>query len=216
LPLPPSLPSIATLGVLALAALSATDVRAAEPSWLPPQVESGAAEQLAGRLNELGRGKADTGETLAEARKLVRSMRDVVDSWGVARTLANAPKFDQLQLPPAAESYLDAMQRYQICNVLLFRQTVHPDFADDFNARFTGTLGLTAVTLAVVRLREPFLAAGGSPEQIEAQLTSSDLEKVSQRIQTDEASRSHAEQQCQPLLLQLLEVPLQEFNARHQ
>ena len=202
--------------LLLLVPAVSTPVRAAgSPTWLPAAVEESAAEQLAGRFGVLRRGAAKEKENREEAVLFTRALRDVVEGWGVDGVLERAPDFPGLTLPPLRDRYLDAMQRYTVCNLLLFRQTEHADFAEDFNARFTGTVGLSGLTFAMVRLREPFVAAGGSNEQIERAMTRAELEPVFDRLQSDEAARNAAEAACQPVVVELLEQPLREFSARH-
>ena len=202
--------------LLLLATVVSAPLRAGgSPSWLPAAVEQSAAEQLAGRFGALRRGEEKQKENREEAVLFTRALRDVIDGWGVDGVLGRAPDFPGLALPPLRDRYLDAMQRYTICNLLLLRQTEHADFAEDFNARFTGTVGLSGLTFAMVRLREPFVAAGGSNEQIERAMTRAELEPVFERVQSDEAVRSVAETACQPVVVELLETPLREFSARH-
>jgi hypothetical protein len=98
-----------------------------------------------------------------------------------------------LTLPGANDRHLDAMARYQLCNLVLFRQ---------FES--VGAFGLTAVTLAVVYLMQPFVAGGGSPDRVEAFLTGATMEKVNSAIQEKPELLTHVERQCEPVVGELL------------
>lgn len=184
--------------------LAAVAVPLAAADWLPAGAEEAMARQLAGRLVEAGLAPAGTPEVLTGSREMVASLIATLERWQVAGTLARAPEFPGLELAPAGEAHLDAMARYQICNMVLAIQHADPAFADDVNARLTAALGLTAVTLAVVRLREPFVRQGGTDAQIEAALTSAAHEKILTGIQEDPAVRAHVEKQCTPATVALL------------
>lgn len=205
----------AAIAVLFLFVPTSLALAAKPPGWLPVAVESALADQLAERFGLLRKGGSQEQDDRDEAAAFTRSLRDVVAGWGVHGALDKAPSFPDLALPPLDDRYLDAMQRYSICNLLLLRQIVHPDFAEDFNARFTGTLGLTGLSLAILRLREPFIAAGGTDEKIEQAMTRPALEAAGQLIQSDDAARAAAEAACQPVLLKILEQPMRDFSARH-
>jgi hypothetical protein len=179
-------------------------VAAAQPSWLPPEVEEGAARQLAARVAEIGVGSSDESR-LAGARQLVSRVRDRLESWGEKGTLDRAPGFPELKLPDAGPPALDAMARYQTCNMILMIQLQDPELADDADAKMTSVTGLTAFTHAVVYLRRPFLAAGGDDDAIEAFLTSETMESVLGRIQNEPGVREHVEGQCTPPLMALVE-----------
>jgi len=190
------------LGLAVLAALPAG------AEWLPPQVAEGAAQQLAGRLATFG--EVSDRERLVEgARGVLGAMVGTIEAWGVDGTVERAPEFERFSLPSSGDRYLDAMGAYSVCSLLLLRQFQSPEFADDQNARFTSTLGLSSLTLAIVRLREPFVAGGGTQPQIEAYLTGADLEPIFQTIQNDATWLADAEARCSPVVLESLEAALQ-------
>ena len=184
-----------------LAALLAVSVAAtAQENWLPPPVEDGAIDQLAGRLAAISRPRDPRGLTEG-ARKLVLAVRGQLDAWTLAGTLKRAPAFPRLELPAAPERYLDAMGRYQICNVVLLRQ--FESGADD-DSRRVGALGLTAITLAMLHLRQPYMANGGSNEGLEAFLTSAPMAGLLEKMQGTPALLSHVETECEPVVQDLL------------
>ncbi|KAB2959991.1 MAG: hypothetical protein F9K16_12020 [Thermoanaerobaculia bacterium] len=184
--------------------LAAAVAPAAAAGWLPAGAEEATARQLAGRLVEAGLAPGETPEVLSASREMVAHMIATIERWKVAGTRERAPEFPGLELPPAGEPHLDAMARYQVCTMALMIQHGDSAFDDDLNARLTASLGLTALTLAVVRLREPFVRQGGTDAQIEAALTSAAHEKILTGIQEDPAVRAHVEKQCTPVTVALL------------
>ncbi len=191
----------ALFSLLALLVLPAAAV--AQEGWLPPKVEEGAARQLASRVKEIGAGTSDEAR-LSGARKLVGVLRGRLESWGEDGVVGRAPGFPALGVPVSGRRHLDAIARYQVCNMLLMLQLRDPAFAGDENAKMTSVTGLTAFTLAVLYLRRPFLESGGSDTQIEAFLTGKPMASVLEAIQSDAARREHAESQCTPPLLALM------------
>lgn len=176
----------------------------AQPSWLPPEVEESAARQLAERVGEIGVGRTD--ETrLAASRQLVARVRERLESWGEKGVVERAPGLAELDVPASGRPALDAMARYQVCNMLLMIQLQDPRFADDEDAKMTSVTGLTAFTLAVVYLRRPAHEAGDDDPGIEAFLTSAEMETVLERIQSEPEARGRAEGECDAPLSALLE-----------
>lgn len=198
---------IALLSTLPAAAASA------QKSWLPPHVEEGFAQQLAERMKLLGGGEPRDPEGLLEgSRRIIRSMRGVVESWDEAGVLERAPRFPELEVPTSGNRILDAMAAYQICNMILYLQLHHPDFEVDDNGRLTSILGLSSLTMALISLRQPLLDSGRSMEDIEPFLAGPELEVINEGIQGDADVRSHVEAQCQPVVRESLEEPLEEMS----
>lgn len=181
---------------------------AQQASWLPPRVAEGAAQQLAERMRLLSAGESDGERVLAGARELVDAIAGVITEWGVDGVLARAPEQTAFEIPSAGDRYLDAMARYQVCNLLLFVQLQDPAFQDDANAKVTSVFGLSAVTLALLSLREPFLADGGDETAIEAHLTGPALEPALAAVQGDPEARASVEERCGKVVVELIEEPL--------
>jgi hypothetical protein len=195
------------LGGLSLClCLSVATPAVAQQDWLPPAVRQGLATQLAERVTTVvGGGKpAREPDRLARfATDVVQAMRARVDAWSTRGVLERAPVFAKLGLPAAREPHLDAMARYQLCNMPLMLQF---EAVGDERSRMTGALGLTAMTVAIVHLRQPYLAGGGSPEDIPAFLTSAAMERVAQSVQTTPELRAHVERQCEPVVADLVQA----------
>lgn len=181
---------------------------AQSPTWLPAPVEDGAARQLADRLLALGEPTSDAERVLGGAREMVRRMRDAVDGWGADGALRRAPAFADLAVPGAAQPALFAMGSWSICNLDLYLRYDEAIRAGDAGAALAPALGLTAVTMVILRLREPFVAAGGVQPQIEAHLTSPEFEALLASIQGSEPLRAAARDGCAPALRELLAGPL--------
>lgn len=201
---------VSSVGVTAQESRDGTATQ--RPAWLPAEVAEGAAQQLAERMRLLpalfdGQ-EPDPERLVAGARQMIAAMTDVITAWGTDGTLQRSPDLTALEIESAGDAYLDAMAHYQVCNILLYLQLQDPAYSEDLNARLTSVLGLSGVTLTVVSLREPFVAAGGDPAVIETHLSGPTLEPALEALQTDDGVRSQAEAECQPVVLALLEEPL--------
>lgn len=173
---------------------------AAQDTWLPPAAEQQMAAQLVERLSTISAPR-DPAAAAAATRRIVQAVRAQLESWTARGALDKAPSFPLLKMPGANDRHLDAMARYQLCNLVLFRQF---ESAADAQDRRVGAFGLTAVTLAVAYLMEPFVAAGGSPNRVEAHLTGAAMERVSREIQQKADLTAHVERQCEPVVGELL------------
>jgi len=171
--------------------------------WLPPRVEKGAVQQLESRLEAMG-WDGDAERRLEGAREVVGALRETLEDWSLEGVLRRAPSFEDLGLPKVEAPLLDAMARYHTCNLLLAVELQDPELAGDPDVKMSSVLGLSAFTLAVVYLRDPFLAEGGSEEQIASLLGGEPMEPVLSRLQADEAARRRAEHECQPAAEALL------------
>jgi hypothetical protein len=179
----------------------------AQTSWLPPPAETAAVEQLADRLSTLpaGDGPALTPQDrLQRARTAVGIFRSTFETWGLDGTVSRAPRLDAISLPSSDNRLLDAMGRYQFCNLVLALQVAPAGRATSFNRQFTGVMGLTGITLAVVYLRQPFLAAGGTDEELEAYMTGPAMEAVASRVQDEPALLDRARAGCSPIVVELV------------
>lgn len=185
---------------LCLLLIASTMATAAQPTWLPPAVQNGASEQLVERLTAI-RTPRDARQLAQSAQKIVLAIRGTLDSWTTAGTIARAPAFQQLTLPDAGERHLDAMSRYQLCNLVLMRQF---ESGTDASVRQVGALGLTAITLAQLHLRQPYMEGGGSAAAMEAALTSAPMARLFERLQATPALLTHVETQCEPVVQALL------------
>jgi hypothetical protein len=171
----------------------------AQAQWMPPQVEQGLAQQLAGRLASIESG--DRAAALERARQAVKAMGALLGSWSDAVVISRAPKFSQLAMPVTNEPALGAMAAYQMCTMAQFLRV--ESGKDDGNRRAT-VVGLTATTMAVLRLRPPFLAAGGSMDRVEAFLTSDEMAALLDAIRQKPALLAHVEEQCRPVVGELV------------
>lgn len=199
--------SLATLLVASWGA-TAIPLGAQEPAWLPAPAEQGAAQQLADRLRAFGDASSDDAALRDGALDMIRAMRDGIDAWGAAGAVTRAPVFQELQVPGAASPPLDAMGRWSICLLDLMLRYEGALQSGDGGAGLEPALGLSAVTLVVLRLREPFVAAGGRQPEIESHLTSAGFEALLAAIQTDPRLRAEARAGCDPLLRELLAAPI--------
>jgi hypothetical protein len=209
---PPLRPVIAAS--VAMALFFTARPAAAEPSWLPAPVEEGAAQQLADRLLALGDDGSDPQQVLGGAREMLRRMRDTVDAWGGEGALRRAPTFDGVSLPGASRPTLFAMGGWSVCNLDLYLAYDEATRTGDAGAALAPALGLSAVTLVILRLREPFLAEGGGQREIEAHLTSPEFDSLLAAIQSTAPLRAAVRKGCAPALGELLAGPLEYLRGR--
>ena len=88
-----------------------------------------------------------------------------------------------------------------MCNLVLMRQLEDPAFRSDRNALVTSTLGLTAVTMAIVRLRHSYIQGGGTDGEVEKFLTSPASSRWPGEFEADIGLREPVEKQCQPVVV---------------
>ncbi|MGD8816478.1 MAG: hypothetical protein PVJ51_04780 [Acidobacteriota bacterium] len=204
--------TVRSLAAALVALMIAGNSAAQDATWLPPEIAEGAAQQLADRMRLLpellGGESPDDERVLVGTRQMIGAIADVLESWGSGGVLERAPELAALNVPSTGDQYLDAMAHYQVCNLLLYLQLEDPAYNEDLDTRITSVFGLSAITLAVLSLREPFLAAGGTPAAVEAHLSGPTLEPALQSLQSDADARAAAEADCQPVVVALLEEPL--------
>ena len=169
----------------------------ASSTWLPPQASAGLAGQLAERLA----GNPDrppTNELLAAAATEVARLRAVLDGWGEGGVLERAPVFAELTLPSSGQRHLDAMARYQVCTMAL---ALDLSAARTDAARRQAAIGMTAMTMAVLFLRQPYLARGNDPESIRTFMVDERMERAVAGLLSGQAAvRAHVDSKCGPLL----------------
>jgi hypothetical protein len=194
--------------LLALTLVSAVPAQES-PSWLPQQIEVSLTHQLANRMKHFSLGPADDDQKLIDgARAMILAITSDLDARGEDGLEKLAPTFSGFELPQSGQRELDLMVRYNICNLALYMQLQDPAIKDDVNAKLTSVLGLTAVTMVIGYLRDPFVGAGNDAAQIEAHLTDPSLQPIFDRIQKESDLRSAVEKTCQPVITTLLAGPL--------
>ena len=134
----------------------------------------------------------------------IRSLAKTLGSWTDAQAVDRAPSFPDITLPLANQRHIDAMARYQVCSLVLLGQF---ESGKDAETRRKAALGVTAMTMAVERLRLPFMATGGTDRNLNAFLTSPPMVGALDEIRKKPELAAHAERQCAPLLQELLFEP---------
>ena len=181
--------------------MSADGMAARQPTWLPPEAEAFVVEQLVGRLSEI-EGKETAPTRNDRARGSVAALRVRIDQSGPAALIARAPALGDLKMPAIPSEHLNAMARYTMCSLVLALQL---QSSTSLNDRLAAVLGLTATTMVVLRLREPYLAGGGTDAAMEKFLSANPaLEAEVERIQDSAALLTHARSQCAPVLEALI------------
>jgi hypothetical protein len=174
----------------------------AQTTWLQPDLEVVLARQLTSRLSKIGAAPVwEEGGISRAARGSIRILARTLGSWTDAQVVGKAPSFPDITLPRANQRHIDAMARYQVCSVVLLSQF---ESGRDVERRRNGALGVTAMTMAVERLRLPFMATGGTDKDLHAFLTSSPMVSALDDVRKKPELAAHVERQCSPVLQELL------------
>jgi len=174
---------------------------AADP-WLPEAVEQGLTQQLAERLTPL-----EVRSPAGAAAEAVAGVRQVLEAWGEAGVRAHAPSFTGFEVPAASSPILGTMASYHVCNLALFVELAGPEPSTDRARRRRASVGLTAVSMAVLRLRQPLLAGGGSAADIEVLLAGPEMEPILDRLQAEPELLAATLRTCDALLDELAGPP---------
>ena len=176
----------------------------AQENWLPPPVEAAMVQQFAQRLVEAGFEWESQKQMRSGTEQVVQDMRQYLEEKGETELLADAPQFQSIALPKANQVHLDAMARYNTCILLLYIQHSERE-QQDSDARMTAAVGLSALSMTVIYLRQPYINIGGKMIDIENHLTSDAMEQVIQNMQKDPDVRANAEAQCAPFVITFLQ-----------
>lgn len=192
---------------LLLAAAITIPAGAAQRAWLPPAVERGVAEQFLERLAAvMGKAPDNPERALAGATGGVRALADQLDARGEAWVAELAPDIGWLGIASTGNDLLDQMAALQACVALLYVQFEDPASADDLNLRMTAATGMTALLMAQIYLRQPYVAAGGDVQRIEDTLSGDLLAPVLEAIQAGGEPRARMEAECSPAVVELAPV----------
>ena len=134
----------------------------------------------------------------------IRGLAKTLGSWTDTEAVDRAPLFPDLTLPLSNQRHIDAMARYQVCSVVLLSQF---ESGKDVEARRKGALGATAMTMAIERLRAPYMATGGTDKILHAFLTGPPMVAALDDIRKLPERTAHVERQCAPVLQELLFKP---------
>jgi hypothetical protein len=177
----------------------------AQLSWFPPDLELALARQLTSRLAKIAPVPVwEEGGVSGGARMSIRMLAKILGSWTDAEVVARAPVFPDLTLPLSNQRHIDAMARYQVCSLMLLSQF---ESGKDVEAQRKAALGVTAMTMAVERLRAPYMATGGTARTLNAFLTSSSMVRTLDDIRKKPELAAHVERQCALVLQELLFKP---------
>ena len=187
----------------ALSLLVGAPAVAQDEGWLPAAVQDGLVQQLTARMAAKGFG-IDAASRQQGAEELVEGVRVELEKLGASGLMEAAPAFAQLPIPSTGQQHLDAMARFQVCNLSLMLLHEDPAFDQDAEARQMAVSGLTAMTMAVLFLRQPFLEAGGEEAQIAELLGGEELGPILQGLKSDQPTRDRVDVECASVLDLLL------------
>jgi hypothetical protein len=191
--------------------LAATATYAQSTAWFTQDLELVFARQFASRLARLDGVPRDEASSLSSARRSVQGLARILGSWKDAEAVERAPLFPELQLPLSNQRHIDAMARYQVCSLVLLNQF---ETGTDAKTRRIAAFGTTAMSMAVERLRLPFMATGRTDRTLNAFLTSPPMVSAFDDIRKKPELAAYAERQCAPLLQQLLAAPMSQLALR--
>jgi hypothetical protein len=187
--------------MVVVAALGCASLAPAEESWLPAPV----AEQMAGKLYERVKAVAPDGPVpedrlRATSRQTVDALAARFAAWGEKPLLDHAPTLKMLALPSAKQPQLDAITRYFACGAVYEVLHARNGFAKaDREARILAAMAPSGLSMAMLYLRMPYQKAGGTDAQMEAFMTSPQMEPVLAALQDDAKVLEAAFQECRPL-----------------
>lgn len=192
--------------MVGVAALCCASLGSAGEPWLPPPV----AEMMAGKLYDRTKATAVFGavpdERLREnARLTVDALSARFAGWGEKAVREHAPALRSLGLPEAKQPHLDAMARYFTCagvyEVLHLRDAFAKAEQDE---RVLAAMAPTGFSMAMLYLRTPYLDSGGTDAQMEAAMTSPQMEPILATLQEDVKLLEAAYRECSPVVTWLM------------
>lgn len=182
-----------TSSLALLLLLSGTPV-SAQVEWLPPQYEEGAARALVERLEEIGvEMSLGEEERLEGARAMIRDLGVRIDGWGLEGTLDLAPELAGVDIPPIENRIVAAIAAYGVCALPL-----HPELVETNDEKLAVALGEISVVVVSAFLRQRFLDAGGTDQQLAEQLNTETMNQLSYDIQVSEEQRNYVAAECGP------------------
>lgn len=188
--------------IVALIFLGTSPAAAAQPKqsdWMPPAMEDFVVKQLVERLQEIDLDWSVERMTNA-ARVTVATIRARLEKWTEPEVLKRAPALAHLQLPASGDPRLDGMLRYHMCTAVSMIRHERRAKETSEEGRIAAVAGMTTGSLAVLFLRDGYLKAGGSEEQVEKLLTDSKLQPAIDRMQTNPDDISAAQSECVQVL----------------
>jgi hypothetical protein len=178
----------------------------AQPTWLSPEIQERAAEDLAARISNVDtEGQINPNVILPGAQKAVATFVARLDGLGEAGVLELKPVFTELELPQAGQPHLDAIAAFGACN--LFLESVYGNAQPRegiLDERVTAATMSVGIALTSAYLRHHYLSAGGNDEDFDAFLASEAMNAVSYDIQTSLDLLQHVMARCSPSLGELI------------
>jgi hypothetical protein len=178
--------------------LSAVSSQRPAADWLPPPTQDFVVTQLAERLQEIQLPWPEA-RRVSAARATVAAIRARLEEWTEPGVLKRTPALAHLKLPPSGNQRLDAMVRYHMCTALSMIRHERRGREPSEEARIAAVVGMTTGSIVVLYLRDGFIKAGGTGEQVEKVLTAPALQGAIDRLQTSPDDALAAQSECVPV-----------------
>lgn len=191
--------------MLGLLAAASTLILAGQPAadWLPASMHEGLVQQLAERLEQINLDWSRERRRNAAAA-VVNRLRARLTQMTQDDVQRRAPALASLKLPAARDPRLDAIVRYQMCSAADFVAYERRAREPSEEARIAIVMRLTALTTTVLYLREGFIGAGGTEQQLERFLADEAFGAIVERIQQNAQVLQGVQAECAPVIKALL------------
>lgn len=179
----------------------------AQTDWLPSEVRSAMAREMAAKVTAADtEGRVTEEQALEGGRAGVEGLVVKVESLGVDGLARLAPTFPELNVPKSGSPLLDAIALYGVCSFPMDAM-----YADDsprdgaFDQRVYASFMSMSVVIVSAYLRSQYLTAGITDEQAKAFLASDAMGAMAYRIKSRVELLQHAMNRCAGPLSTLME-----------
>jgi hypothetical protein len=191
--------------VRALLAATSLVIVVGQPAadWLSAAMYDGLVQQLAERLEQI-----DLDWSLERRRNaaatVVNRLRARLAQMTHEDVHRRAPALASLKLPAVEDPRFEAIVRYQMYNAADFVAYERRAREPSEDARIAIVMRLTALTTTVLYLREGYMRAGGTEQQLERFLADKAFEPIVERLQRDAQLLQEMQAECAPVIKVLL------------
>ncbi len=187
-----------TAAIPLLAVLAAAPA-AAQVEWMTEEMEQAAAGGLVIRMAEVGVGIPGTLEEQAnQSLALIRDITGRIDDWGIDGVIERAPTIPEVELPEFSNPLISTMASYGLCGLML-----EPESATARDERVASVLGEYFVMLVSAYLRDWLVDTGGDDAELQAELGSEEMNRISREVRLDEEKLGAVRRECGPMFLAL-------------
>ncbi len=185
-----------SIGIVVATLFLFSSALAAQATWFPPELEEAAGDAMMDRFEAAGvELPGSPFERRQGARRAIRDLTGRIDGWDLEGVIERAPALSRIVRPDfGGDEIVGAIASYGFCTLPL-----HPELVETEEERTMVVLGETAVMLVSVFLRDRYLETGGTDEELQELLASSQMDLLSETIQRDETLRQYVVDECAPM-----------------